>query len=76
MKTLHTTQLGDGAYAGLDQGGHQIWLGANDHERMTVALDDRAIANLIIWLCQKVPHFAASVGETGLISCGNVRYHS
>ena len=37
--------LGDGAYAGTD--GHHIWLGANHHENMTVALEPDVFAALV-----------------------------
>lgn len=45
MKTIEPTHLNDGAYAGHD--GYQIWLGANHHENMTVALDPYAFHELV-----------------------------
>ena len=45
MQTRDTTHLGDGAYAGHD--GYQLWLGANHHENMSVALDPGAFAALV-----------------------------
>lgn len=62
MQTLHTTHLGDGAYLGLDAGQHQVWLGANHHEYMTVALGPREIGNMIAWLRTHAPHIASAAG--------------
>lgn len=47
MQTIDTTHLGDGAYAGHD--GYQLWLGANDHRDMTVALDMGAFYQLVAY---------------------------
>lgn len=52
MKTFNTIHLGDGAYVGRDPYVPQIWLGANHHENMTVALGEREVSCLIGWLCQ------------------------
>lgn len=62
MKTLETTHLGDGAYAGIDIAGHQIWIGANHHEHMTVALGPREIGYLVQWLRRVAPHIAKESG--------------
>lgn len=63
MKTRHTTYLGDGAYAGLDMSNSvQIWLGANHHEHMTVALGPGEVARMILWLKQYAPQFAKEAG--------------
>lgn len=62
-RTVRETHLGDGAYAGLDaNGGHQIWLGANDHRNMSVALGPREIFNLVEWLRREAPHIAQEAG--------------
>lgn len=61
MNTLKTRHIGDGAYVGLDQGGHQIWLGANDHRNMTVALGHDEIRALIEWLFEVVPGSAYAI---------------
>ena len=60
--TLHPTHLGDGAYAGLDVSGHQIWLGANDHRNMSVALGPQELVRLIDWVKRTAPHFAQEAG--------------
>jgi len=44
-KIQKITHLGDGAYAGTD--GYHIWLGANHHENMTVALEPPVFAALV-----------------------------
>ena len=63
MITRNTTHLGDGAYAGLDQHDpYKVWLGANDHEHMTVALGPGEIARLVEWLRAKAPHIAQEAG--------------
>jgi hypothetical protein len=63
MKTNNTIHLGDGAYAGVDaHDGHQIWLGSNHHEHMTVALGPREIAVLVGWLRREAPHIAKEAG--------------
>lgn len=51
MKTNNTHHLGDGAYVGLDPNMDQVWLGANHHENMTVALGAWEIKMLVRWLC-------------------------
>ena len=45
MITRDTQHLGDGVYVGHDS--FQLWLGANHHENMTVALDQGAFENLV-----------------------------
>ena len=46
--------LGGGAYVGHDE--YQIWLGANDHKNMTVALEPNAVRALMLYIHQKFPH--------------------
>ena len=62
VNTVNTSYLGDGAYVGLDGGGHQIWLGANDHRFMTVALGPREVAGLVEWIKRCAPHIAQEAG--------------
>ena len=45
METRDTQYIHDGVYAGHD--GYQIWLGANHHTNMTVALEAETFAGLI-----------------------------
>lgn len=47
MITRDTTHLGDGVYVGHD--GHQLWIGANHHENMTVALEPGAYTQLVLY---------------------------
>jgi len=47
MKTQDTQYLGDGVFVGHD--GYQLWLGANHHENMTVALDERVFDALVLY---------------------------
>lgn len=61
VETLHTYYLGDGAYVGLDIEGHQIWLGANHHLNMTVALGPREIVALVSWIKHNAPQFAQAM---------------
>ena len=62
MHTNDTTHLGDGAYAGLDLNGYQVWLGANHHHNMTVSLGASEIAAMVKWLRAKAPHIAEEAG--------------
>lgn len=63
MKTRGTTHLGDGVYAGVDMSNPmQIWLGANHHENMTIALGPGEVAFMVVWLKQYAPHFAKEAG--------------
>lgn len=63
MDTLKTAHLGDGVYVGLDANGqHQIWLGANHHENMSVALGPCEIAALFMWLKMSAPHILQEAG--------------
>jgi len=61
MKTQDTIHLGDGAYAGHD--GYQIWLGANHHEHMTVALDPHAFAQLVRYAARTLGWRITVLGE-------------
>jgi hypothetical protein len=56
------THLGDGAYAGHD--GYQLWLGANHHCNMTVALDPRAMLNLLKYINKEFPHVVKKFMQT------------
>ena len=47
MKTKDTQHLGDGVYVGHD--GHQLWIGANHHENMTVAIDESVFHSLVAY---------------------------
>lgn len=62
VNTVNTSHLGDGAYVGLDGCGHQIWLGANDHRFMQVALGPREVAALVEWIKRSAPHIAQEAG--------------
>lgn len=62
INTVNTEHLGDGAYVGLDGSGHQIWLGANDHRFMHVALGPREVAALFEWVKRCAPHIAQEAG--------------
>jgi len=55
MHTLKTTHLGDGAYVGIDPYLVQIWLGANHHANMSVALGPLEIEALMHFLMANFP---------------------
>jgi hypothetical protein len=61
--TLNTSHLGDGVYVGLDAAGlSQIWLGANDHRNMAVALGPGELRALLEWVKKNAPHVAKGAG--------------
>ena len=63
VPTLNPAHLGDGVYVGLDAGGgHQIWLGANHHMNMTVALGPDELRALLDWVKLRAPHIAQETG--------------
>ena len=57
--------LGDGAYAGHD--GYQVWLGANHHCNMTVALDPGAMLSLLKYINEKFPHVVKEFMRTQVV---------
>ena len=63
MKTRNTTHLGDGVYVGQDEHlAGQIWIGANHHENMTVALGAWEVKSLVEWIRKVDPQMAAEAG--------------
>jgi hypothetical protein len=62
ITTINTSHLGDGAYVGLDSIYHQIWLGANDHRFMSVALGPSEVRALFDWIKRSAPHIAQEAG--------------
>jgi len=45
MKHTDTEHLGDGVYASFD--GYQIWLAANDHRNIVIALEPDVFESLV-----------------------------
>lgn len=58
---MATEHLGDGAFVTFD--GYQYWLGANDPQNMTVALEPQALISFVRYVKRTTPALAAMVRE-------------